>query len=131
MFISLWFRRPGSPVSHFLSGFRLPSYRLPTSVQLVFSAFDSIPIERAVPSTVFMAASMSLALRSGILISAISLTWALVTDAHLDLVGLGRSLVDPGSLAQQGGGRRGLDDEREGAVLVDRDLGREDHPPLR
>ena len=34
------------------------------------------PIERAVPSTIFIAASMSLALRSGSLVVAISRTWS-------------------------------------------------------
>src|SRR5690606_40199202 len=35
-------------------------------------SLTSMPIERAVPSTIFIAASMSLALRSGIFVSAIS-----------------------------------------------------------
>src|SRR3954451_5014343 len=37
------------------------------------------PMERAVPSTIVMAASMSLALRSGSLVSAISRIWSLVS----------------------------------------------------
>src|SRR2546429_3609072 len=39
----------------------------------------SRPIERAVPATIFTAASRSFAFRSGILISAIFLSWARVT----------------------------------------------------
>ena len=41
---------------------------------------DWMPIERAVPATWSLAASRSLALRSGILILAISSTWAIVTE---------------------------------------------------
>src|SRR5437868_9832448 len=39
----------------------------------------SSPMERAVPATIFMAASMSVAFKSGSLISAIFLSWARVT----------------------------------------------------
>ena len=42
---------------------------------------------RAVPATMFMAASTSLAFRSGIFSSAISRTWALVTVPTLFLFG--------------------------------------------
>src|SRR3954447_20760417 len=46
--------------------------------------------------------------------------------ADLGAVGLGRALLEPGRLAQQHGRRRGLEHEREGAVLVDRDLDGDD-----
>ena len=45
---------------------------------------------------------------------------------RLALAAVARALVDPGRLAQQVRGRRGLEDERERAVLEDRDLGRDD-----
>src|SRR3954447_3543134 len=45
------------------------------------------PIERAVPSTIFIAASTSLALRSGILVVAISRTWSLVSRPTFSLWG--------------------------------------------
>src|SRR6266571_1948019 len=45
----------------------------------VHQSTTSSPIERAVPATIAIAASSELALRSGILISAIFLTWARVT----------------------------------------------------
>ena len=41
-----------------------------------------------------------------------------------------RTLVDARGLAQQHRRRRGLGDKRERAVLVDRDLGRDDGPAL-
>ena len=44
-------------------------------------------MERAVPSTIFMAASTSLALRSGSLVSAISRTWSLVSLPTLSFWG--------------------------------------------
>src|SRR5687768_16706634 len=46
-----------------------------------------MPIERAVPATIFSAASTSLALRSGILVSAISRSWSLVMDPTLVFCG--------------------------------------------
>src|SRR5262249_33143181 len=47
----------------------------------------SMPIERAVPSTIRIAASMSFAFRSGVLFCAISLTWPRVTLPTLVLLG--------------------------------------------
>ena len=44
-------------------------------------------MERAVPSTIFIAASSSLALRSGILVRAISRTWSLVSLPTFSLCG--------------------------------------------
>ena len=44
---------------------------------------------KAVPSTIFIAASMSLALRSGIFVSAISFTWARVTLPTFSVCGVG------------------------------------------
>jgi len=45
-----------------------------------------MPIDRAVPAMIFAAASMSLALRSAILLCAISRTWAWLIDAGGKLV---------------------------------------------
>ena len=84
-----------------------------------------MPIERAVPAMIFSAASRSLALRSGILVSAISRTWARVIEATLIFCGVGGALLDAGGLEDQPRGRRGLGDEGERAVLVDRDLDRD------
>lgn len=55
----------------------------------------STPIERAVPSTIFMAASMSLALRSGILVWAISRTWSLVSLPTFSLCGAPEPFCTP------------------------------------
>ena len=46
-----------------------------------------MPIDRAVPSTIFIAASMSLAFRSGSLVVAISRTWSLVSLPTFSLCG--------------------------------------------
>ena len=54
---------------------------LPLALYLLVSyPTTSIPIDRAVPATVRIAPSMSLTLRSGILIFAISLTCSEVTE---------------------------------------------------
>ena len=90
-----------------------------------------MPIERAVPAMILAAWSMSLALRSSILVSAISRTWAWVTLATLVLCGSPLPFSTPGGLEQQPRGRRRLGDEGERAVLVDRDLDRDDLPALR
>ena len=54
-----------------------------------------MPIERAVPATIFIAASMSLALRSSSFVWAISRTWSLVSDATLVVCGVGEPLATP------------------------------------
>ena len=56
---------------------------------------QSTPIDRAVPSTIFIAASMSLALRSGILVWAISRTWSLVSLPTFSLCGTPEPLLSP------------------------------------
>jgi hypothetical protein len=53
------------------------------------------PIERAVPSTIFIAASMSLALRSGSLVCAISRTWSLVSRPTFSLCGTPEPFCSP------------------------------------
>ena len=85
-----------------------------------------MPIERAVPSMIFMACSTSFALRSGIFISAISRTWARVTRPTFSLFGIAAARLDAGGPLEQRGGQRRLRDEGEAAVLEDRDLGRDD-----
>src|ERR1700709_993954 len=57
-----------------------------------------MPIERAVPSMILIAASMSLALRSAILVSAISRTWALVRLATLVFCGTAEPFSTPAAL---------------------------------
>src|SRR3954447_24190789 len=57
-----------------------------------------MPIERAVPSMILMAASMSLALRSAILVSAISRTWALDRLATLVFCGTAEPFSTPAAL---------------------------------
>src|SRR4029453_12598179 len=74
-----------------------------------------MPMERAVPSTIFMAPSMSMALRSGILVWAISRTWARVTLPTFSRGGSGGAFLAPGALQHEG----------EAAVLVDGDLDRD------
>src|SRR5436853_1377674 len=54
-----------------------------------------MPMERAVPATWRLAASRSLALRSGILVRAISATWASVTVPPLSLPGAVEPLSTP------------------------------------
>ena len=85
----------------------------------------STPIERAVPAMIFVAASMSLALRSCIFCSAIARSCAWVIVPTLVRLRLGRALVDAERLLDQHGGRRRLGDERERAVLVDGDHDRD------
>ena len=91
------------------------------------------PMERAVPATIFLAASMSLALRSGILISAILVSdlgdlGELLLGELADLVALGDAgaTLEAQLLLDELGSGRGLADEVEGAVLVDRDLDGDD-----
>ena len=85
-----------------------------------------MPIDRAVPAMIFAAASRSLALRSGILVCAISRTWSLVSLPTLVLCGSPLPLATPAAflISSAAGGVFG--DEGERAVLVDRDLDRDD-----
>ncbi len=86
----------------------------------------STPIERAVPSMIFDAWSTSCALRSGSLVSAICAHLRAADLADLVAVGLARALVEADGLLDQHRRGRGLGDEGERAVLVDRDLDRDD-----
>ena len=63
--LHVWFLSPGV-----VRAARAPPQELSVGCEL--QASTSTPMERAVPATIFMAASTSLALRSGILVSAIS-----------------------------------------------------------
>ena len=86
-----------------------------------------MPIERAVPATCALAASRSLALRSGILSSAISASWRRPLGSADDLRDPQCSIaVRTSRLAEQERDRRGLQDEAEAAVLEDGDLYRDD-----
>src|SRR5688500_5302577 len=58
-----------------------------------------MPIERAVPRTICSAAARSLALRSGILLCAISRTWSAVTVATLVLCGSPEPFSTPAALS--------------------------------
>ena len=78
------------------------------------------------PAMISAAWSTSRAFRSGIFVSAIWRTWARESRPTLMPVRLGRALVEPQRLLDQDGGRRRLRDERERAVLEDRDLDRGD-----
>ena len=64
------------------------------------------------------------------MILAISSTCASVIEPTTSLARRLRALVEPGRLAQQHRRGRGLEDEREGAVLEDRDLDRDDRAAL-
>src|SRR4029078_7725645 len=64
-------------------------------VALAAHAVTSIPMLRAVPEMILAAASTSFALRSAILRSAISWTWAIVTLATLVLFGSPEPLSTP------------------------------------
>ena len=76
---------------------------------------------RQVPATWLIAASMVLAVRSGILRSAISLTCALVMVATLSLLGTPEPFSMPQRLQNEGRSRGGLGDEGEAAVGVNGD----------
>ena len=54
-----------------------------------------MPMERAVPATIFAAASMSLALRSGILVWAISRTWSMEILPTLLVCGMPEPFCTP------------------------------------
>ena len=90
----------------------------------------SMPIERAVPAMIFMAASVSLAFRSGAFISAMERSWSCVILATLVLLGVPDPLGMPAAFFKKVGGGRGLGDERERAVFVDGDLDGDDGADL-
>ena len=68
-----------------------------------------MPIDRAVPAMIFSAASIVVALRSGILVCAISRTWAAVTEPTLVLCGSPLPLATPAAF---------LSSSAAGGVLV-------------
>ena len=80
-----------------------------------------IPMLRAVPATIFMPDSTVKALRSGILFSAMSLTLIPGYGSNLVTVGLRRPFLDLRRFQQLHGCRRGLDNEIEGFIFVNRD----------
>ena len=83
-------------------------------------------MERAVPRTVFTAASRSVAVQVRHLLLGDVLDLLGRHRAHLVAVGLGRSLGEVGDLLQQHRRRRRLGDEGVAAVRVDRDDDRND-----
>ena len=85
----------------------------------------SMPIERADPSTMRIAASTVSQLRSAIFFSAISFTCALVIDAGLVAAGRLRAAFELGGLLDEVGHRRGAHLEGERLVAVDRDHDRD------
>ena len=89
-------------------------------------ASTSTPIERAVPATIFIAASTSFAFRSGILRSAIARSWSRDSVPTLSRFGSPEPDCEVQRLLDQHGGGRRLGDEGERAVLVHRDLDRRD-----
>ena len=102
----------------------------PVAASTCTSPSTSMPIERAVPATCAIAPSRSMALRSGILVSAIWRTCASVTLPTFSVRAFCGALLDAGGLLEQERRRRRLGDERERPVLVDRDLGRDHHAAL-
>ena len=90
----------------------------------------SIPMLRAVPSMVRMAACRSRALRSGIFSLAISSTCALVNLGHLVPVRFAGTFRNLSGLLEQDRSRGGLRDERKGPIRKDRDDHRNDHSLL-
>lgn len=73
------------------------------------------------PAIWLIAASIVAAVRSGILRSAISRTWALVMLATFSLLGTPEPFSTPAALENQQGGRGRLRDEGEAAVCIYRD----------
>src|SRR5665647_2280390 len=83
-----------------------------------------MPIERAVPATIFIAASMSLALRSSSLAVAISRNWSLVSAATLTVCGVGEPLATPAAfLISYAGGGVDLELDQGGDLLLGRHVG--------
>lgn len=71
---------------------------------------------------IFIAASMSRADRSAILVSAISLTWALVTEPTLSVSGLEAPLATPAAFFSRSEAGGVLEHEVEGTIFVHGDL---------
>ncbi len=82
---------------------------------------------RAVPAMIFIAASMSFAVRSGIFCSAIARSLSRVSDADLGLVRLSAALLEAERLLDEDRRGRSLGDEGEALVRVDRDDHRDEH----
>ena len=101
------------------------------SVMLRHYASTSTPIERAVPAMIFFAASMSLALMSGIFTLAISSSCACVSLPTLLRLGslLPDSILSACLIRNDAGGVFVMNVKR--AVFEDRDLDRNDHACLR
>src|SRR5207248_6369852 len=74
----------------------IPSIAFSKRLLAMAYPFTSMPIERAEPSIISIALSISLALRSFILASAIARTWARVTLPALEMAG---DLEPPASFA--------------------------------
>ena len=85
-----------------------------------------MPIERAVPSTMRSAASTLVALRSFILVWAISRNCALVICPTFALLGVEEPLSTPAAFFSRSEAGRRLGDEGERAIFVDGDLDRHD-----
>ena len=85
-----------------------------------------MPIERAVPSTIFEAPSISIGVEVGHLDLGDLADLAAGDLADRLAAGGLCALLDARCLAQQVRRGRRLEDEAEAAVLVDRDLGRDD-----
>ena len=86
----------------------------------------STPIERAVPSMILDRLVHVVRVQVGHLLLGDLAHLVLGDRADLVAVRLARALLEPDRLLDQHRGRRGLRDERERAVLEDRDLDRDD-----
>ena len=129
--VLLALRHAGSWLPRWSSAGRARSLPRSSTCWLVLRlSLTSMPIDRAVPATWSLAASRSLALRSGILIWAISVDLGVGDRADGLAAGVRGGLVEPGGLADQHRRGRGLEDERERAVLEDGDLDGDDRAPL-
>ena len=105
------------------SRYRFPCFGIRS---VSYSASTVTPMLRAVPAMTRIAASMSFALRSGIFCLGDLAELIAGEVADLGAVRLGRALVQADRLLDQHRGGRGLRDERERAVLEDRDLDGDD-----
>ena len=85
-----------------------------------------MPIDRAVPAMIFSACLDVVGVEVGHLLLGDLAQLGLADRADLVVLRGAGALGHAGGLDQQAGGGRGLQDERERAVLVDADLGRHD-----